>query len=187
MNDPTMVTTDQTTKVWDPLVRLFHWSLVVSFAVAWLTAEDWADLHQWAGYTAAALIVFRLVWGIFGSNYSQFRQFVPSPGTVISFTRAMWRREEPRYIGHNPLGSLMILGLLAAMSVTALTGWMYTLDAFWGVDWVEETHEAMATLMLAMVAVHIAGVLYASYTHKENLVRAMFTGKKRAAGAGDQA
>ena len=79
----------------------------------------------------------------------------------------------------------MILGLIAVMAVTALTGWMYTLDTFWGVEWVEETHEAMANLMLGMVAIHITGVLYTSYAHRENLVRSMFTGKKRAAGYGD--
>lgn len=187
MSSRVKVRTEQTITVWDPLVRLFHWSLVVSFAVAWLSADDLADLHEWAGYTAAALIALRLVWGVVGSNYAQFRQFVRSPGTIMNFVRALWRRQEPRYIGHNPLGSLMILALIAAMTITALTGWMYTLDAFWGEEWVEETHEAVANLMLGMVAIHITGVMYASYVHKENLVRAMFTGKKRAAVAGDRA
>jgi len=187
MSNRVKIGTEQIIIVWDPLVRLFHWSLVVSFAVAWLSAEDWADLHEWAGYAAAALIAFRLFWGVVGSNYARFRQFVRPPATIMSFTRALWHRQEPRYIGHNPLGSLMILALMAAMAITALTGWMYTLDAFWGEEWVEETHEAMANLMLGMVALHIAGVLYASYAHKENLVRAMFTGKKRAAVAGDRA
>ena len=176
---------DQAIKVWDPLVRLFHWSLVVSFAIAWLTAEEWAALHNWAGYATAALIAVRLAWGLVGTKYAQFRQFVRSPGMVIAFTRAMLRGEEPRYLGHNPAGSLMILGMIAAMAITAITGWMYTLDTFWGVEWVEEMHEAMANLMLGMVAIHIAGVLYASYAHQENLMRSMFTGKKRAAGAGD--
>ena len=178
--------TDQAIKVWDPIVRLFHWSLVVSFAVAWLTAEDWANLHNWAGYTAAALIAFRLAWGLMGTKYARFSQFVRPPGTTMNFVGAMLRRDEPRYVGHNPVGSFMILGLIAAMAITALTGWMYTLDAFWGEEWVEEAHEAMANLMLGMVAIHIAGVLYASYAHKENLVRAMITGNKRSAGAGDQ-
>lgn len=177
--------TDPAIKVWDPLVRLFHWSLVVSFAVTWLTADEWAALHNWAGYAMAALIAFRLTWGLVGTKYAQFRQFVRSPGTIMAFTRAMLRRDEPRYVGHNPAGSLMILGLIAATAMTALTGWMYTLDTFWGEEWVEETHEAMANLMLGMVALHIAGVLYTSYAHKENLVRSMLTGSKRAAGAGD--
>lgn len=174
-------------KVWDPLVRLCHWSLVVSFAVAWLTADEWAALHYWAGYATAALVAFRLAWGLVGTKYAQFRQFIRSPGTTLAFTRAMLRREEPRYVGHNPAGSLMILGLIAAVALTALTGWMYTLDTFWGVEWVEETHEVMANLVLGMVVLHIAGVLYSSYAHKENLVRSMLTGNKRAAGSGDVA
>lgn len=176
---------EQTIKVWDPLVRLFHWSLVVSFAIAWLTADEWDDLHEWAGYAAAALIGFRLLWGLAGPRYARFRQFVRSPGTVMDYIRASVRGNEPRYLGHNPAGAVMIVGLILAMAGTALTGWMYTLDAFWGVDWVEETHELLADLMLVMVGVHVAGVIVASLRHKENLVRAMINGRKRAPGDTD--
>lgn len=176
---------NQTIAVWDPLVRLFHWSLVLSFAVAWLSAESWKDLHEWAGYAAALLISLRLLWGFIGSPYARFRQFVRKPASVISFGRAMLRHDEPRYIGHNPAGGYMILGLIATMALTALTGWMYTLDAFWGEEWVETMHEAIATLMLIMVIAHIVGVLYASRQHRENLVKAMLTGEKRPAEPGD--
>lgn len=175
----------QTITVWDPLVRLFHWSLVLSFAIAWLSAESWKDLHEWAGYSAALLISIRLLWGFIGSPYARFRQFVQKPARVISFGRAMLLREEPRYIGHNPAGGYMILGLISTLSMTALTGWMYTTDAFWGETWVENTHEATATLTLLMVITHVAGVLYTSHQHKENLVRAMIDGKKRKAGPDD--
>lgn len=169
----------RTVKVWDPLLRLFHWGLVASFALAWLTAENSAGLHEWAGYAAAALISFRLVWGFVGPRYARFAQFVTSPATAFEFVKAMIRRDEPRYLGHNPAGSVMILGLITAMGVTAVTGWMYTLDAFWGEEWVEETHELFASLMLGMVVVHVAGVLYASYAHRENLVKSMVNGNKR--------
>ncbi len=176
---------DQKISIWDPLVRVFHWSLVASFAIAWLSADDWKDLHEWAGYCAALLIGARLVWGLTGSHYARFRQFVRSPATVVSFLGAMRHHEEPRYLGHNPAGGIMILALILAMSVTALTGWMYTLDAFWGEEWVENLHEFTATLMLLMVIVHIAGVLYASHQHHENLVKSMIDGKKRCAEPGD--
>ncbi len=166
----------RTIKVWDPLLRLFHWSLVVSFAVAWMTAENRAGLHEWAGYAAAALIIFRLGWGFVGPRYARFTQFVTSPATVFDFTKAVIRRDEARYVGHNPAGSVMILGMIAAMGITAVTGWMYTLDAFWGKEWVEEAHELFASLMLGMVVVHVAGVLYTSYAHQENLVKSMVTG-----------
>ena len=171
---------ERTVKVWDPLVRLFHWSLVVSFAVAWLTAEAWDDLHEWAGYAAAALIGFRLLWGLAGPRYARFTQFIRSPHAALDYIRASIRGDEPRYVGHNPAGAIMIVGLIVAMMGTALTGWMYTLDAFWGVEWVEEMHELLANLMLIMVVVHVAGVILASLRHKENLVRAMINGRKRA-------
>lgn len=174
-------------RVWDPLVRLFHWSLAVSFAVAWLTAEDWEDVHYAAGYAAAALIGFRLVWGLVGPRYARFAQFVRNPGDTARYVGAFLRGREPRYLGHNPAGGLMILALLSTLSVTALTGWMYTQDAFWGTEWVEELHEGAATFTLGLVALHIAGVIVASLRHRENLVRAMVTGRKRARQATDVA
>jgi cytochrome b len=177
--------TERTIKVWDPLVRIFHWSLVASFAIAWLTADDWRSLHEWAGYAAASLIAFRLLWGLIGPRYARFSQFVRSPSTVWRYVRSMVGGRETRYLGHNPAGGLMILALILAMAGTALTGWMYTIDAFWGVEWVEETHETLATLMLAMVLVHLGGVVLASLRHKENLVRAMVGGRKRAPQASD--
>ena len=176
---------NQAVSVWDPFVRIFHWSLVASFAIAWLSADDWKDLHEWAGYCAALLISARLTWGFSGSRYARFRQFVRSPSAVKSFIAAMLRREEPRYLGHNPAGGVMILALMLVMAVTALTGWMYTLDVFWGETWVENLHEAAATLMLWMVILHIAGVLHASHQHHENLVRSMIDGKKRSPEPGD--
>lgn len=176
---------EQTIKVWDPLVRLFHWSLVVSFAIAWLTADEWDDLHNWAGYAAGALIGFRLIWGLIGPRHARFAQFVRSPRVIINYARATIRGDEPRYIGHNPLGGLMIIGLIVAMAGTVITGWMYTLNAFWGVEWVEELHEVLANAMLVMVAIHIAGVFFAGLRHKENLVLAMINGRKRKAETSD--
>ncbi|HVI31034.1 cytochrome b/b6 domain-containing protein [Phenylobacterium sp.] len=172
-------------RVWDPLVRLFHWSLAASFAVAWLTADAWEDLHRWAGYAAAALIVFRLVWGLVGPRYARFRQFVRRPGATAAYLAAMLQGREPRHLGHNPAGAAMIVALLAVLGVTALTGWLYTTDAFWGAEWVEETHEAAASLMLLLVIGHIAGVTLASLRHRENLASAMLTGRKRAPSPAD--
>ncbi|WP_108659631.1 cytochrome b/b6 domain-containing protein [Acuticoccus kandeliae] len=174
-------------KVWDPLVRLFHWSLVASFAIAWLTADDWRDLHEWAGYAAGALIAFRLLWGFAGPRYARFSQFVRSPGTIARYLGSMLRGGEVRYVGHNPAGGAMIIALILCMGGTALTGWMYTRDAFWGVDWVLATHETLANTMLALVALHVLGVVVASLRHRENLARAMVVGRKRAPGIGDVA
>lgn len=178
---------DRTVKVWDPLVRVFHWSLVASFAFAWVTAEDWEGLHEGAGYAAAALIGVRVLWGIIGPKYARFSQFVRSSGVVIDYLRSLINGRERRYLGHNPAGAMMIVALLLATAATALTGWMTTLPAFHGADWIEEGHEVMANLMLAMVLLHVAGVVVAGLRHRENLVRAMIVGRKRAPDAADVA
>jgi cytochrome b len=174
-----------TAKVWDPLVRVFHWGLVASFAVAWLTADEIQSLHQWAGYAAAALIAFRLVYGLVGPHYARFSQFLRGPRTTLGYAADVVKRRERRYLGHNPLGAVMVVALLAAMAAIAGTGYMMTTDAFWGLEWVEEAHEILANLMLGLVGVHVLGVIFASLAHHENLVRAMITGRKRAAEIGD--
>ncbi|MEQ9347245.1 MAG: cytochrome b/b6 domain-containing protein [Thalassospira sp.] len=166
-------------KVWDPFVRLFHWGLAVSFAIAWITADEWDSLHHWAGYAAAALIALRLVWGLIGTRYARFTQFIKRPSETKQYLGDILQGRERRYVGHNPAGAAMIVALLLAMSGCALTGWMYTTDAFWGADWVEETHEFLANGLLALVLLHIAGVILASLRHHENLIRAMITGRKR--------
>ena len=172
-------------RIWDPLVRVFHWSLVASFAIAWISAEEWNDLHQWAGYAAGALIGFRLLWGLVGTRYARFAQFVRAPGTVIAYLKDILTGRERRYLGHNPAGGMMIVALMLCMAALCVTGWLYTTDAFWGEEWVEETHELLANLLLALVGLHVAGVLVAGFRHRENLVRAMVTGRKRAPGTGD--
>lgn len=174
-----------TVRVWDPLIRVFHWALVASFAIAWISAEEWDAVHEWAGYIAAGLVLVRVVWGLIGPGYARFGQFLRSPRVVAVYLREMLRHREARYLGHNPAGGLMIVALMTAMLGVSLTGWLYTTDAFWGSEWMEETHEFLANSLLVMVGIHVAGVLLASLRHGENLVRSMFNGEKRAAASGD--
>jgi cytochrome b len=171
-------------RIWDPLVRVFHWSLVASFAVAWLSAEEWDDLHLWAGYAAAALVGFRLLWGIVGTRYARFGQFVRAPRAMLGYLRDIATGREARYLGHNPAGAAMIVALLLGLAGVSVTGWALTAGA---AHWVEEVHGALSSLLLVLVGLHIAGVVLASVRHRENLVRAMFTGRKRAAEEGDVA
>lgn len=166
-------------KVWDPFVRLFHWGLAASFVIAWVTAEEWDSLHYWAGYAAGALIALRLIWGLVGTRYARFTQFIKSPRATLKYLGDILRGAEPRYLGHNPAGAAMIIALILAMAGCILTGWMYTTTAFWGSEWVEEIHEALANGLLFLVLLHVGGVLLASLRHHENLVRAMITGRKR--------
>jgi cytochrome b len=174
-----------TVKIWDPFVRVFHWSLVASFLIAWVTAEDVRVLHEWAGYAAGSLIALRLIWGMVGTRFARFSQFIRSPLAVAAYLRDIVSGREARYLGHNPVGGLMIMALILTMATVCLTGWMQTTDAYFGVEWVEEVHEVVASLMLGLVGVHVLGVVVTSLRHRENLVRAMITGRKRAPGAAD--
>jgi cytochrome b len=174
-----------TVRVWDGFVRLFHWALLASFVLAWLTRHSSESVHHWAGYAAGALVLLRLVWGVVGTHYARFGQFTRGPRTVLAYLAAITTGREARYLGHNPAGGAMVLLLMAAMLVTAITGWMTTTDAFWGVEWVSRAHELMANGLLLLVVVHFCGVVLASLRHRENLVRAMLTGNKRAPEPGD--
>ena len=174
-----------TVRVWDPLVRIFHWSLVGLFSFAFITGDEWQGPHETAGYIIAGLIAFRVIWGFVGSRYARFSSFIYRPPTVAGFVADTVRMKARRYLGHNPAGGLMVLGLLLAIAVISLSGWMMTTDAYWGVKWVGVLHEGAAFAALGLVALHIGGVIVASLEHGENLVRAMFTGKKRAAGPDD--
>jgi len=159
--------------------------LVVTFAVAWATGDEWGKVHEPAGYLILALVAARLVWGVIGTRYARFWQFVRRPRFVIDYLASMVSGKERRYLGHNPAGGAMVVALLVALIATGMTGWMMTLDAYWGVEWVEELHEAIANLTIAMVAVHVVGVALASVRHHENLVRAMIDGRKREPAPGD--
>jgi cytochrome b len=167
-----------TVKVWDPFVRIFHWSLVTLFAVAFLTGDEIEWLHLWAGYTIAGLIALRIVWGFIGTRYARFSNFVKGPRAVADFLKQSARLEAPRVIGHNPAGGWMIIALLSVLAGLSRTGVLMTTDAKWGSKALEEVHEALANFMLVLIALHVVGVIVASIEHGENLVKSMFTGRK---------
>jgi cytochrome b len=170
-----------TVQVWDRFVRVFHWSLAAFFLIAFVTGDEVESLHIAAGYAIALLVALRIVWGFIGPTHARFASFVRSPREVLAYLGDIARFRAPRYLGHNPAGGAMIVALLMMLTGTAATGHMMTTDAYWGAEWVEELHEAFAHLTLGLVVVHVIGVLFASFEHKENLVRAMFTGRKRRA------
>lgn len=173
------------TRVWDPLVRVFHWGLVASFLTAWFTPFAAEVVHQVVGYLAAGLILFRLVWGLVGSRYARFSQFLRSPMTVLRYLLAILRGTERRHLGHNPAGGAMVVALILGVAASALTGWMMTTDAYYGVDWVQEAHWLAVHGMLVLIALHLGGVALASLRHRESLVGAMITGRKRVASGDD--
>ena len=165
--------------VWDLPVRMFHWLTVLSFAGAWLTAESerWRLLHVTLGYTLAGLLVFRVLWGLIDTRHARFTDFVRGPGAVRRYLAALLRGQPEHAVGHNPAGALAILALLALGAASAVSGWAVYNQL--GGDWLEEAHEFAASLMLAVVGVHILGVLVASRLHRENLAASMITGRKR--------
>jgi cytochrome b len=165
--------------VWDPCVRIFHWGLVAAFLVAWATGDEVKRVHVMAGYAVIGLVASRILWGFVGTRHARFVDFVRGLGSVTSYLRDTARLRAKRYLGHNPAGGAMIMALLIMLSIIGATGYMMTTDAFWGVAWVQGAHETAVSLTLGLVVLHILGVIVAGYEHRENLVRAMITGRKR--------
>jgi cytochrome b len=166
-------------KVWDPFVRIFHWSLAGLFLLAYSTGDEIENVHIAAGYIIAGLLALRIVWGFVGPRHARFRDFVRSPCAVLAYMRDVALLRAPRYLGHNPAGGTMVVALIVTLLGTCLTGYMMTTGSFWGAKWVEEVHEALANLTIGLVVVHVLGVLLASFEHRESLVKAMITGRKR--------
>jgi cytochrome b len=164
--------------VWDAPVRVFHWLMVLSFAGAYLTAErdDWRLVHVTLGYTMAGLVVFRIVWGIVGTRHARFSDFVRGPASVLRYFRALFRGRPEHYIGHNPAGAMAILALLILTIFVTGSGWATYKDI--AGEAMEELHEVIANVMLAVVGIHVAGVLLSSWGHRENLIGAMISGRK---------
>jgi cytochrome b len=172
------VGTEGTVLVWDPLVRLFHWSLVIAFAVAWITGDELERLHQWAGYAIAGLLVVRIAWGFVGTRHARFSDFVYRPSTVLRNLGDTLLLRAKRYLGHSPAGGAMVLALMIMLAITVGSGISMTMNGADG-EWLEELHEIAANLTLILVGLHLAGVFVASIEHRENLVKSMITGRKR--------
>ncbi|GGX39816.1 cytochrome b/b6 domain-containing protein [Saccharospirillum salsuginis] len=179
----------ESVRVWDPLVRIFHWSLVAFFGLAWLASEEWQSLHEWSGYTVAGLVGFRWVWGLIGTRHARFSDFVRRPSVVVDYLKGLVSGRARHYKGHNPAGGWMVVLLLVSLTVLTLTGMTLAglegrgllAGTAWAAlpeDLVEEVHEVFANMLLALVFVHVAGVVVSSWLHRENLVRAMITGRK---------
>lgn len=164
--------------VWDLPTRVFHWLLAVSFVGAFATgdSERWRDIHIMLGYTMLILIAFRLIWGVIGSRYARFTAFAFGPGRVATYLRSLLSAKPEHHVGHNPAGSWAIYLLLGLALTAGITG--YAVHNELGGEWLEEFHESAATAMLAVVLVHIAGVIASSLRHGENLVAGMITGRK---------
>lgn len=194
-----------TVRVWDLVVRFGHWMLVACFLTAWFTEGSPMWLHKSAGYGVAIVLGFRLLWGFIGTRHARFHDFLYAPREVLAYLRSLLSRTPRHYMGHNPAAGLMVFALLFALAGTAGTG-MLLYDAnsgkgpvatlrLWSqglptdgsvkhkrdkkeVHQLEELHEAFANATMLLIVLHIAGVVVSSALHRENLVRAMVTGRK---------
>lgn len=201
-------------RVWDPLVRIFHWGLVLAFTVAYLSGDEENSLHIYSGYAVLGLIAFRVIWGLIGTRYARFSDFVYSPATVIQYLKGLVARKPKHYTGHNPAGGWMVIAMLLSLFVVTVSGLkVYAIEEGLGPlageppaltiisaahadddeaghrkngrgedeaaeEFWEELHEVSSNFMLFLIFLHIAAVIISGRLHKENLVKAMFTGKK---------
>ena len=165
--------------VWDPLVRLFHWSLVLAFGANALVIDDDSTLHEWVGYLVMGLVLLRILWGFIGPGYARFSSFPPSVSGAVGQLTDIATGRKRVHLGHTPLGALMIYNLLAALLTIGASGYLMTTDMFWGLEWPEELHEVAVGWAELSVLLHIAAVLYESRRTGVNLPRAMVTGMKR--------
>lgn len=169
-----------TLRLWDPLVRLFHWSLAGAFIGNYFFTEEGESWHRWLGYYAVAWLVIRLLWGFIGSPAARWSDFWPTRARLLEHGRALLGGRPYHRLGHSPIGALVMLLMMALMLGLGVTGFlMEEIDYFWGADLPEELHELFANALMGLVGLHIAAALFESHRLKENLPLSMITGKRR--------
>ncbi len=212
MSQPTTSNRPAPTRpVWDPLVRIGHWTLVIAFFTAYLSGDDLFSIHKWAGYVVAGYVLVRIVWGLIGTRHARFTDFVRGPGAVFGYLRGLFTGKVKDYAGHNPAGGAMVVALLFSLLVTTSAGMalyavednagplagIVTEDTFAPLasafgeegehrdhgesgaeELLEGVHKTFVYITLALIGLHLAGVVASSLAHKENLARAMVTGRK---------
>jgi len=181
--------------VWDLPLRLFHWLFAVSILASWATGKagfEWTPWHMRLGYWMIGLLIFRVIWGFIGPRHARFSSFLASPRKTWSHLRGLFGAGTLLHsVGHNPLGGLMVIVMLALVAFQATTGLFSTDDIVWTgpynpsvssatAQFLTKLHHANFNLILAAVALHVSAILFYAFAKKQNLVGAMLTGWKPA-------
>jgi cytochrome b len=166
-------------RVWDPFVRLSHWALVACVLLNQFALEGGETPHRWTGYAATTLVLARVVWGFVGSRHARFADFFPTPARLRAHLLGLWRRQAPHQAGHNPLGALMMLALMAGVLALGVTGWLQGTDAWFGDERLQDLHALLADSLLWAAGLHAAAAIVMGRIERVHLVRAMVTGIKQ--------
>lgn len=179
-------------RVWDLPTRLFHWSVVALVIVSWITAEIGGtamQYHLWSGYTILSLVLFRLLWGVLGSETARFTHFLRGPRAVMAYARAFFKPDYRPTLGHNPLGGWSVIALLLVLALQATTGLfanddiltegpLYHLVSKRTSDFLSTVHSTAFDVLMVLVAIHISAILLYRLRHGENLLKPFLTGDK---------
>lgn len=165
-------------RVWDPLVRILHWTLVVCVFSNLFFNESGYPVHRALGMIASAVVIIRVVWGFVGSEHARFADWFPWPSRLFPYLRAMLHNAAPRHIGHNPAGAVMMLILMALILGMGVSGFLMTTDAFYEDETLLSIHQTLARILIAAIVLHVLGALVESWRHRENLIASMIHGNK---------
>ena len=198
-NKAEKLTSSQSLQIWDLPVRIFHWSLVILFIVAYVTnslGPNYFTYHLWSGYAIIVLVLFRIIWGLVGTYHARFINFVRNPLTTTKYALSVFKKNDPHHLGHNPLGAVMVVALLLAMLVQAVTG-LFGNDEIFNTGplyayisdelslQLTSLHRQLFYWILGAVILHIAAVFLHVWFKRDNIIKAMFTGKKNAKDSAD--
>ena len=169
---------ERETPVWDITTRVFHWSLVLAYCTAQLTAEEWDAAHEYTGYLILGLATFRVIWGFVGPRHARFDDFVRSPSTIKTHLTNVLAGRHTAEAGHNPAGGAMVVVLLVWLALTGMTGWLSVTLSGNVAELIEKAHEFLGKYSLLLIALHVVGVIVMSFIERQDLAKSMIDGKK---------
>lgn len=174
------MTSQRWVRVWDPFVRVFHWTLASAFLLNYYVTESGDDIHQWLGYAALVFIIARIIWGFRDTGAARWSTFWPTPTRLAVHWRDLLERKPHRTLTHSPFGAVVMIAMMAGVLLLAISGFaMEEIDYFWGDERMEAIHEWLSDAVLALAALHVLAAISQSIWLKENLPLSMITGKRR--------